>query len=137
MSEQELTQILRYTDSNIRESVSREQERYDQGNAFISLIKLSFGPLIYQFGIALHDALDLFLITKALGESSLQVVGFSTMMRYLGMSVKIGVKKQNKFLSIFCVLLYLVRFYCQSCFTFAQSLCFRLWVAQEILQIKV
>jgi Na+-driven multidrug efflux pump len=48
-----------------------------------TLLLQSIGPLIYFVGNATHDAVDLLLISRALGSECLQIVGFSSLIRYL------------------------------------------------------
>ena len=66
-----------------------EKERFTKSSPFITLLKLSTGPLIYFIGMGFHDAFDLFLISKAYGSNAVQTVGFGSLIRYLSMSLAI------------------------------------------------
>lgn len=37
----------------------RQQERYEQNKPLVQLFRMSTGPLIYQVGVAIHDAIDI------------------------------------------------------------------------------
>lgn len=50
---------------------------------------MSTGPLVYQVGVAIHDAVDMLLISKAFDDEVVQIIGFGSMIRYLCMSVAI------------------------------------------------
>lgn len=72
-----------YTIPNGNEISTPEEFRFSGHNPIITLLIQSVGPLIYYFGNAIHDAVDIFLISKALGERCLQIVGFSSVVRFL------------------------------------------------------
>lgn len=78
--------------NNITRRFSRAQLRFEKGSAFTACWRLSAGPLIYQIGISIHDAIDLLLLTKRY-ESELSdvtsIVGLSSTVRYLCMSAAI------------------------------------------------
>ena len=67
----------------------RQQERYEQNKPLVQLLRMSTGPLIYQVGVAIHDAIDMLLISKAFDDEVVQIIGFGSMIRYLCMSVAI------------------------------------------------
>ncbi|OHS99331.1 hypothetical protein TRFO_34236 [Tritrichomonas foetus] len=60
-----------------------EELRFSSQNPLRTLFVQSFGPLLYNVGNAVHDALDMYIISKALGERCLQIVGFSSIIRFL------------------------------------------------------
>ena len=62
---------------------------FEKKNTFLTLIHFSIGPVLFTTGISLHDAVDLYLISKALGTNSLQIVGFASLIRYLCMCTTI------------------------------------------------
>ncbi|EAY16919.1 hypothetical protein TVAG_150700 [Trichomonas vaginalis G3] len=78
-----------YTTPKMTRSLSKEQLRYEAHSPFMTLLEMSVGPLIYMLGIAIHDAIDLLLISKAFTETEVTIVGFATTIRYLCMSVAI------------------------------------------------
>lgn len=65
------------------DKLTSEQQTFEKHSPLITLLLFSIGPLMFSAGISLHDAVDLAIISKALGESSLQIVGFSSLVRYL------------------------------------------------------
>ena len=72
-----------YTIPNDNDIAEPEEIRFTGYSPFVTLLIQSLGPLIYYFGNAVHDAVDIFLISKALGEQCLQIVGFSSVVRFL------------------------------------------------------
>ncbi|EAY20829.1 hypothetical protein TVAG_436530 [Trichomonas vaginalis G3] len=68
---------------------TEEQKRFESKNIVLSLLTLSVGPLMFNSGISFHDAVDMMLISKALGGDSIQIVGFSSLIRYLSVCVTI------------------------------------------------
>ncbi|KAK8883976.1 hypothetical protein M9Y10_043079 [Tritrichomonas musculus] len=72
-----------YTIANPNNEAAPEELRFSGYSPFVTLLIQSVGPLIYYFGNAIHDAVDIFLISKALGEQCLQIVGFSSVIRFL------------------------------------------------------
>ena len=79
-----------------QKTLTEEQIRFEKYGPLRTLLIMSVGPLIYQVGIALHDAIDLFEISKAFGEEEITIVGFGSVVRFICMSVAI-------FFSIGCV----------------------------------
>lgn len=69
--------------------MTRQQERYEQNTPLVQLLRMSTGPLVYQVGVAIHDAVDMLLISKAFDDEVVQIIGFGSMIRYLCMSVAI------------------------------------------------
>lgn len=67
----------------------RQQERYEQNTPLVQLLRMSTGPLVYQVGVAIHDAVDMLLISRAFDDEVVQIIGFGSMIRYLCMSVAI------------------------------------------------
>ena len=65
------------------DGMSPEEARFGARKPLPTLLLQSIGPWMYFVGNATHDALDLFLIAKALGQECLQIVGFSSLVRYL------------------------------------------------------
>jgi Na+-driven multidrug efflux pump len=63
--------------------LSPEETRFASETPLRTLLMQSIGPLIYFVGNATHDAVDLLLISRALGQECLQIVGFSSLVRYL------------------------------------------------------
>lgn len=57
--------------------------KFNSMPTFLELLVQSIGPLMYNVGNSLHDAVDLILISKALGNECLQIVGFSSIVRFL------------------------------------------------------
>lgn len=57
------------------QTLSAEQKRYEQHRPLRTLMQLSVGPVIYMVGIAIHDAIDLLLISKAYTETEVTIVG--------------------------------------------------------------
>ena len=80
----------------MQKPLSEEQLRYEKHGPLRTLLQLSVGPLIYFLGIAIHDAIDLLLISKAYDEREVQIVGFASTVRYLCMAA-------NIYFSIACV----------------------------------
>ena len=78
-----------FTNPNQEHILADEQVRFEKNSPFKTVLEMSFGPLIYQVGIAIHDAVDLFLISKAYTEREIQIVGFASMIRYICMSFAI------------------------------------------------
>jgi len=74
---------------NISVYENLEKERFESKSPFRTLLSFSVGPVLFNSGISIHDAVDLILISKALGAKSLHVVGFSSLIRYLCMCVTI------------------------------------------------
>lgn len=70
-------------------SQTDEQKRFESNNIVLSLLKLSVGPLMFNCGISFHDAVDMMLISKSIGGNSIQIVGFSSLIRYLCVCVTI------------------------------------------------
>ena len=62
-----LSQQKSYTIPNSNEIAAPEEIRFSGYSPFITLLVQSIGPLIYFFGNAIHDAVDIFLISKAIG----------------------------------------------------------------------
>jgi Na+-driven multidrug efflux pump len=60
-----------------------EEARFASRPPLQTLLLQAIGPLIYFVGNASHDAVDLLLISRALGPRCLQIVGFSSLVRYL------------------------------------------------------
>lgn len=65
--------------------IPKEQNQFEKYSPLRTLFHFSVGPLMFNTGISFHDAIDLILISKALSTSTLQVVGFSSLVRYLCM----------------------------------------------------
>lgn len=70
--------------------MTRQQERYEQNTPLVQLLRMSTGPLVYQVGVAIHDAVDMLLISRAFDDEVVQIIGFGSMIRYLCMSVSIS-----------------------------------------------
>ena len=70
-------------------TMSPEEARFGARSPLTTLLLQSIGPLMYFVGNATHDALDLLIIAKALGQECLQIVGFSGVVRYLIRSVAV------------------------------------------------
>lgn len=60
-----------------------EEERFASWTPLATILIQSVGPMMYSVGNALHDAVDMLLISTALGQESLQIVAFSGIVRYL------------------------------------------------------
>jgi len=78
-----------YTNPMVSKPETEEQIRFSKFSPLRTLIQLSIGPLVFQLGIAIHDALDLYMISKAFKGDSIQIVGFASLVRYLSMSFSI------------------------------------------------
>jgi Na+-driven multidrug efflux pump len=63
--------------------LSPEASRFASRPPLATLLVQSVGPLIYFVGNATHDAIDLLLISRALGPDCIQIIGFSSVVRYL------------------------------------------------------
>ena len=77
------------SDENKTTIMTRQQERYEQNTPLVQLLRMSTGPLVYQVGVAIHDAVDMLLISRAFDDEVVQIIGFGSMIRYLCMSVTI------------------------------------------------
>ena len=84
------------TDEQTEKVLTAEQVRFEKYGPFKTILMMVVGPFIYQFGIAIHDAIDLLEISKAYGEREMTIVGFASTARYICMSFAI-------FFSISCV----------------------------------
>ena len=84
------------TDFHTEKVLTDEQIRFERYGPIKTILMMSVGPFIYQFGIAIHDAIDLLEISKAYGETEMTIVGFASTARYICMSFAI-------FFSISCV----------------------------------
>ena len=71
--------------ANNPENLTKEQITFEKRSPLVTLLHFSVGPLMFNTGISFHDAIDLILISKALGTETLQIVGFSSLVRYLCM----------------------------------------------------
>lgn len=67
------------------DKIAKENNHFEKYSPLRTLFHFSVGPLMFNTGISFHDAIDLILISKALSTSTLQVVGFSSLVRYLCM----------------------------------------------------
>lgn len=65
--------------------IQKDKNQFEKYSPLRTLFHFSVGPLMFNTGISFHDAIDLILISKALSASTLQVVGFSSLVRYLCM----------------------------------------------------
>ena len=65
------------------QNISPEELRFSSKKPFQTLLIQSIGPLLYNVGNAIHDAVDMLIISLALGEHALQIVGFSSLIRFL------------------------------------------------------
>lgn len=81
----ENTAPLLETEKNLskQKEESPENLRFSSKGPLLTLLIQSIGPLLYNVGNAIHDALDMYLISIALGEHSLQIIGFSSLVRFL------------------------------------------------------
>jgi Na+-driven multidrug efflux pump len=77
------------SESSFTAPLTPEQERFEGKGPFLTILTFAVGPLIFNTGISFHDAVDLFLISRAFDSSALQVVGFSSLVRYLCLCVAI------------------------------------------------
>lgn len=68
---------------------TEEQKRFESKNIALTLLRMSVGPLMFNSGISFHDAVDMMLISKALGDDAVGIVGFSSLIRYLSVCVTI------------------------------------------------
>lgn len=72
-------------DNQLPKEIPKEENQFEKYYPLRTLFHFSVGPLMFNCGISFHDAIDLVLISKALSTSTLQVVGFSSLVRYLCM----------------------------------------------------
>ena len=84
------------TDAQTEKVLTAEQVRFEKYDPVRTVLMMTVGPFIYQFGIAIHDAIDLLEISKAYGEREMTIVGFASTARYICMSFAI-------FFSISCI----------------------------------
>ena len=74
-------------DSSVQQNDKEDDEkkRFASKGPLSTLFSLSVGPVVYNTGISIHDAVNLMMIARACKGNSLQVVGFSSLIQYLCM----------------------------------------------------
>ena len=64
---------------------SNERKRFASKGPLKTLLSLSIGPVTYNTGISIHDAVNMMMIARACKGDSLEIIGFSSLIQYLCM----------------------------------------------------
>lgn len=74
-------------EEDLNEESKLERERFISKTPFLTLLTISIGPLMLAIGTVFIESLDLFMITKAYGESAIVIIGAGTLIRLVAGSL--------------------------------------------------
>ena len=79
----QIEELSEKSEDEMMKSLREERERFGKMAPLPTFLVLSVGPLLMQVGSALHDSVDLIMISKAYGSFGVSVAGLASLIRFV------------------------------------------------------